>query len=479
MATAPERNAAASPAVMPQAPAGSMEDPVLASLRYAEEEYRKQRLRCDRENEELWNKLSASQAELERADDTVARLTQELAQVRAQAQAEQQKALRQQDRANQLSGALKEIHRALFRGNVYDLILQACLNITGATRGLYITAPRGSEASLRVRAAVDVDGYPVSPPSEFIQALCRRVLQENDTLVCNEPADRSGLPQPQRPGEQFESWIAAPVVLLKHFSGIIIAADKPHGHFNKEDVDSLLSVGDQASVAVENTHLHNELQRAYLATVSMLADAVEAKDAYTGGHCDTVSRYARLTAERLGLSTFDLSVVTYAALLHDVGKIAVSDGVLNKPGPLLPEERELVRSHVRVGHDLIRHIPALEEVAEVVLHHHEWYDGSGYPDGLKGESIPIAARIVCVADAYCAMITRRSYKEAYSSDHAREQLIQCAGTQFDPAVVEAFLEMLQTPEAREHHPESADERLVLPPLHQLRGTTAGSGARAN
>ena len=120
----------------------------------------------------------------------------------------------------------------------------------------------------------------------------------------------------------------------------------------------------------------------------------------------------------------------------------------NKPGALLPEELELVRSHVRIGHDLLAHIDALKAIAAVVLHHHEWYDGTGYPAGLKGDEIPIAARIVCVVDAYGAMITRRSYKDAFTEEHARAELARCTGTQFDPGVVEAFLRVLDSPEVQ-------------------------------
>ena len=145
-----------------------------------------------------------------------------------------------------------------------------------------------------------------------------------------------------------------------------------------------------------------------------------------------------------------------------MGKIGVSDGVLHKPGPLLPEEVELVRSHVRVGYDLLRKVPALADVAAVVLHHHEWYDGSGYPDGLQGEDIPIAARIVAAVDAYCAMITRRSYKEAYTDEHARAELSRYAGKQFDPTVVDAFLKVLDLPEAQDQDDDFDAECGVLP-----------------
>ena len=113
--------------------------------------------------------------------------------------------------------------------------------------------------------------------------------------------------------------------------------------------------------------------------------------------------------------------------------------VLNKPGPLLPDERAHVETHVRVGYEMLNEIPALEHVAEAVLHHHERFDGTGYPAGLAGEQIPVASRIVAVVDAYCAMLDRRSYKEAYSVARARTELLRCSGTQFDPVIVRAVL----------------------------------------
>jgi len=123
-----------------------------------------------------------------------------------------------------------------------------------------------------------------------------------------------------------------------------------------------------------------------------------------------------------------------------------------------------MRAHVRVGHDLLRNVPVLEQVAEVVLHHHERYDGGGYPDGLRGDEIPLAARIVAVVDSYCAMISRRSYKEAFTEDHARDEVRRCAGTQFDPAVVDAFLSIIETPLAGDGDDDSWAECLVLPSL---------------
>ncbi|HET7463272.1 MAG TPA: HD domain-containing phosphohydrolase [Longimicrobium sp.] len=403
-----------------------------------------------------------AEAEAARADAEQAR--RETHQSRDELDALRRAFERQHERAETLRHALVEVHRALFGGNVHEMILRACLQITGATRGVYVSHGRGGR--LRARAAVDVDGYPGGEPSEFLKALSQRVMERNEPVVCNDGTENGidGIGPPEREAERFGNCVVSPVVLRDDLDGVVLVGDRPGAGFDPDDVRMLLSVGHQAGVAVENRRLEEALQRAYVSTVSILADAVEAKDPYTHGHCEMASRYARLVAEKMGLAAHDQALVCYSALLHDVGKIGVSDGVLNKPGPLLPEEMELMRAHVRVGHDLLRNVPVLEQVAEVVLHHHERYDGDGYPDGLRGDEIPLASRIVAVVDAYCAMITRRSYKEAYTESHARDEVRRCAGSQFDPEVVDAFLHVLATPQAEDPDEDSWAECLVLPGL---------------
>jgi HD-GYP domain-containing protein (c-di-GMP phosphodiesterase class II) len=150
--------------------------------------------------------------------------------------------------------------------------------------------------------------------------------------------------------------------------------------------------------------------------------------------------------------------------LHDIGNIGVSDGVLNKPGTLLDAERELIRAHVQIGHDLLCNVSLLESVAEVVRHHHERYDGSGYPDGLTGDAIPAAARIVSVVAAYGAMLAPRSYRPALSVEHARRELRQGAGSQFDPTVVDLFLAAIDAPEERAVDTDPESSHMALPGL---------------
>ena len=433
--------------------ASVLADPVLSTLREAEAEYLEVRSDWMRHQAEL----RLARAELDQTRQSEQRLGAEVQRLQEELMKERQRLSRAKARARRLADSLKDIHRALFTGNVYDLILKACMTLTGSTRGLYLTS--WGEGKLRVRSAVDVADYPQAPPSPFIRALCQKVMDGKESFVCNDPSSFAGLPEAGRPDEEFRNCMAAPAVLLKQFNGVLVLADKVDGPYEQEDVDLVVSVGDQAGVALENKRLQDELLAAYFGVVGVLADAVEAKDPYTHGHCEMVARYGRRTAERLGLSDGDRSVVCFGGLLHDVGKIGVSDGVLNKMGKLLPEEWDLMRSHVRVGRDLLSRVPALERVADVVLHHHERFDGKGYPEGLSGEQISLASRIICVVDAYSAMIAKRSYKESMSDADARAELLRCKGSHFDPEVVDAFLTVLDQPAETDDCPDGCG----LPP----------------
>jgi len=417
-------------------------DPAVAALRRAEVSYREAQAHLQLQAVSL----ERSQRDLADAQAAATWLEHDLAETRRQVAQARQRAAQQGERAAALRAALTEIHHALFGGNLHELILKACLIATGATRGVYLTA-RGPHDTPRVRAAIAVNASPGSAPSPFLQALCRRVLVSQNPFVANDSTALADLDDPPGPGEDVQTVMAAPVVLLADLDGVVIAADKASGAFDKRDADDLLSVGDHARVAAQNAQLQREVQQAYLSTVSILADALATRDPDGPGRGDRVLRAAQRVGARLGLSTYDRSVVYYTALLHDSGTIGIGDSVLTKPGPLRDAERALVQSHVRIGHDLVRQVPALVGVADAVLHHHEGYDGSGYPDGLFGERIPIAARIVGAVAAYYAMTARRSYRQAYSDARARAELRRCAGAQFDPRVVDAILAILDAPQA--------------------------------
>ena len=185
----------------------------------------------------------------------------------------------------------------------------------------------------------------------------------------------------------------------------------------------------------------HELRRSYMATVRALCNAVEARDAYTGKHAERVAAYGMEIAKVLDAPFAEDPEVEFGFLLHDVGKVAVPDSILWKPEPLTPEERTLMERHPLVGWEILREIDFLGEAKLVVRHHHERWDGAGYPDGLAGDVIPLAARVFAVADVLDALTTIRPYRPPSPLEVAREMIAESSGTQFDPEVVDAFMQI--------------------------------------
>jgi ribonuclease P protein subunit RPR2 len=184
-----------------------------------------------------------------------------------------------------------------------------------------------------------------------------------------------------------------------------------------------------------------DLERSYVATVQALSNAVEARDAYTGKHAERVAAYGLTLARAAGLEIERSPQVEFGFLLHDVGKVGVPDSILFKPGSLTPEEHAVMARHPSLGVEILCHVDFLGEGLDVVRNHHERWDGRGYPDELAGEDIPQAARVFAVADALDALTTDRPYRRATDWTSARIEIISCSGTQFDPAVVDALMEL--------------------------------------
>jgi len=203
----------------------------------------------------------------------------------------------------------------------------------------------------------------------------------------------------------------------------------------------LMYARDLASIAQTERRQRQLLQDAYRQTATALADAVDVRDRATGAHAQRVRRYALGLAEAIDASLLDDPSLEYGFLLHDVGKIGIADQILLKPGPLTKEEQVLVREHPLVGAQILRNVALLKGAGlGVVRHHHERWDGAGYPDGLSGEEIPLAARIFAVADTLDAMTTDRPYRPALTWSEAVEEILAQSGRQFDPQVVDAFLD---------------------------------------
>ncbi len=191
---------------------------------------------------------------------------------------------------------------------------------------------------------------------------------------------------------------------------------------------------------IELRNALSELDHTYNFTLRALVTALDTRDTETQGHSLRVVRYTLRLAGILGIhDKAQLKIFEYGALLHDIGKIGIPDAILRKPGKLTPEEWEIMKTHPAIGHQILRKIKFLDEAANMVLHHHEHFQGKGYPDGLRGEAIPLGARIFNVADTVDAMTSDRPYRKALTFEQTAEELRRCSGTQFDPQVVDAFL----------------------------------------
>lgn len=236
------------------------------------------------------------------------------------------------------------------------------------------------------------------------------------------------------------SVVCVPLIVNRRTIGVLEVLNKADGtDFVKRDVDALVSVGSTVALAIENIRLQQVVLDSYRATIKALAATIDAKDPYTRGHSERVTRYAMLGASELSLSPDDESCLEYASVLHDIGKIGITDRILTKPGSLTVDEWGVMRTHAVIGADILKGIPFLEKARMLILHHHERYDGRGYPSRLKGDAIPLGARIIAVADAFDTMTTDRSYRAAQSVEYAFDELTRCSGAQFCPVAVNGFI----------------------------------------
>lgn len=227
------------------------------------------------------------------------------------------------------------------------------------------------------------------------------------------------------------------------------------GYCEKSDkFDQLLLLIESAIKSIEQMRIigkinkelsasREQLEKAYLETIQTLRYTVEAKDKYTRGHSDRVSAFSVLIGKHMGLSEEDLKIIEIGGLFHDVGKIGVPDSVLLKEGKLTDDEYSEIKNHPSVGKHILSNATIFENIIPIVYHHHEKFDGRGYPSNLAGENIPIFARIAAIADTFDAMTTKRSYRNALPLEVVKEEIIKCSGTQFDPEIAKVFLDILE------------------------------------
>jgi putative nucleotidyltransferase with HDIG domain len=247
----------------------------------------------------------------------------------------------------------------------------------------------------------------------------------------------------------------------KLVGGIEIHLDPGRGRLSVNEQKILYALGSQAAIFLVNARLERDVRSMFLNIIVSMAGAVDAKDAYTHGHSLRVARVSLIVAQQKGLSREELEPLLLSAILHDVGKIAIPDNILKKPEKLSRQEFEIMKGHAVAGAKMLQHIQALENVIPGILHHHEYWNGTGYPHGLAGEAIPLQGRIIHIGDAFDAMTTDRVYRTKTGVAGAMREITKHAGHQFDPDLVDCLVEAHRTGLVPDGMPEST------PTLHEL------------
>jgi len=243
---------------------------------------------------------------------------------------------------------------------------------------------------------------------------------------------------------QQKAMLTIPVIYKDKTIGVLQLINKiGGGSFTIDDQELLEGMSSQIAIALENAKLYKDLKDLSIGVIKSLANAVDARDPYTNGHSLRVAEYSLAMGKKLGLREEQLELLEYMAILHDIGKIGIRDEILNKPSRLNEEEYKIMSSHPHIGAGILGSVSMLQKIIPGVKHHHEKFDGTGYGIGLKGQDIPIEARIIAVADTYDAMTTERPYRKGLEHWVAMDELRKVAGKQLDPQIVTAFIKVME------------------------------------
>ncbi len=375
---------------------------------------------------------------------------------------------------DQVTGLVRERGPLAESPAVPETVLRTAMGFFGAAKGLLLR--RDDDGGL---AVVCHEGFASDPGASGIATRAAREAVETGRPVRAEDEARLTAAGSSPADAEIAQLLAIPLS-GERAAGALLLANRDGG-FDAHPDDVLLGLAAAVSDALEGAGVRAELRDAFLTTVAVLAEAIEAKDRSLLVHARDTAAYVAAVADRLGLEPRRRDELLYAALLHDVGKIAISERILMKPADLSADERRTCQLHPRIGALLVAQVPALRGVESAILHHHERWDGDGYPDRLAGETIPIEARIVAVADAFSSMTSDRPYRRRRALDEACEELERCAATQFDPLVVRLFVEEVRRRPPALGRPDVLDRVLADSELaaHRREGEPIlGSGALA-
>ena len=324
---------------------------------------------------------------------------------------------------------------------LYDRILDAIFQVINAHRGFLVTQSR-RDGVMRVVAKRESNSLAqATGVSTFSTTIVNECFRDGTAIVrANAMIDDHYSTAKSVIFQNIHSVICVPIETPEGIVGVIYADTVGESEaFAEHDVELLAAVAKQAGVAIHRVQLAERLRQLLRGAVRALVATIEAKDEYTRGHSERVTVYALQIGKAVGLNESSINTLELGGFLHDLGKIGVPENILRKPGPLTAEEYKIVQQHPVVGEEIVRNIEGSEEIAEIVLHHHERWDGKGYPDGLAGANPSLLARILAVADTFDAMSSPRPYRAVISEKAVLSEMRRESGRQFDPDVVDVFL----------------------------------------
>lgn len=341
------------------------------------------------------------------------------------------------------------VNSSLGLKRVLEEVMDSLIALMRAERGFLMLRESNGELSVRIARGIaqinlEEDAFKVS------RTVVRRVVESGEpVLTTNAQADPRFDAQLSVAAYQLRSILCVPLKLKNDLIGVVYVDNRAHaGIFQESDLSLITAFADQAAVAIDGARLfeelqesHRELEKAYQATLEGWVRALDLRDKETEGHTQRVTILTERLARSMGIYGDALEHIRRGALLHDIGKMAIPDGILLKPGELTDEERKLIQKHPVYAYEMLSPIDFLLPAIDIPYCHHEKWDGTGYPRGLKGKEIPFAARIFPVIDVWDALISDRPYRKALPHDEVRRRIKDDAGKHFDPMVVEAFMNL--------------------------------------
>jgi len=349
-------------------------------------------------------------------------------------------------------------HSLKLNEELYEPVLENACSLIKANRGSIMLFDEKSQ-SLKIIASKGISAEVIaSTHLKSGEGVAGLAFQSGKIIITQDPTSENSYVGFIGAPEQREPFIAIPIKTRKKVLGVLnLHAEDAAVIRDEYSLKLLTFLADKAAITIENVSLNEAMQNFYLEMVETLTRVIDAKDSYTHDHGARARTRARRIAEELALDEEEIREIEYAALLHDIGKIGISEAILQKPSKLSPQEYETIKRHTIIGYQILHPIQFLGNVPKMVLHHHEWYNGKGYPNGLKGEEIPAGSRVVSVIDAWDAMVSDRPYRKALPLELALQELKMGRGEQFDPRVVDVFMHLIQDEWSRPDGLESADD----------------------